>query len=109
MMASMRNADSSRSGGQANEVWPSCTPFATKPYDSSPRARQPGMKSSDTGDIVRYTGDLTEPLSADILAEIAALEGRPIDFSDIPPQEVGNNWYSPGALVPGENKRQITL
>lgn len=40
--------------------------------------------------------------------ERAALDGSPIDYSDIPPQR-GMNWTRPGALVPTENKQQITL
>ena len=31
-----------------------------------------------------------------------------IDYSDIPPQS-DVNWTRPGALIPGENKQQITL
>lgn len=38
----------------------------------------------------------------------AALEAAPIDYSDIPSQK-GAKWTRPGALVPAENKQQITL
>ncbi|MGB7191593.1 MAG: BrnA antitoxin family protein [Acidobacteriaceae bacterium] len=31
-----------------------------------------------------------------------------IDYSDIPSQK-GMNWTRPGALIPAENKQQITL
>lgn len=31
-----------------------------------------------------------------------------IDYSEIPPLQ-GRNWTKPGALVPTENKKQVTL
>lgn len=31
-----------------------------------------------------------------------------IDFSDIP-EQIGKHWTRPGALIPTENKQQLTL
>jgi uncharacterized protein (DUF4415 family) len=64
--------------------------------------------------MVRYKLDIKNPppLSAASKARLQALADMPdelIDYSDIPPQTDIKNWTRPGALVPGENKEQITL
>ena len=41
-------------------------------------------------------------------ARLAALPDKSIDLSDIP-ETHGVAWKRPGSLIPGENKRQITL
>ena len=43
------------------------------------------------------------------LASVAAKPDSEIDYSDIPRQTVMVQWTRPGALVPSENKQQITL
>lgn len=67
------------------------------------------MKSSDIGVTVRYNDDPDGSPTEHDLAELAALKGRPIDFTDIPPLVMDERWYKPGALVPSENKQQVTL
>lgn len=43
------------------------------------------------------------------LAALAAMPDSQIDYSDIPRTRRKVQWSRPGALVPAENKRQITL
>jgi uncharacterized protein (DUF4415 family) len=43
------------------------------------------------------------------LAAVAAMPDTAIDYSDIPKQVGAVQWSRPGALVPSENKQQITL
>lgn len=43
------------------------------------------------------------------LATLAAMPDSKIDYSDIPKQTGDVKWTRPGALISGENKRQITL
>jgi uncharacterized protein (DUF4415 family) len=43
------------------------------------------------------------------LAAVAARPDSEIDYSDIPRQTAAVQWTRPGALVPSENKQQITL
>lgn len=43
------------------------------------------------------------------LARAAAMPDAEIDYSDIPPQKGVVQWTRPGALVPSENKQQVTL
>ena len=53
-----------------------------------------------------------KPTNRDISAELAALEAmsdEDIDYSDIPRQAGAVKWSRPGALVPAENKQQVTL
>jgi uncharacterized protein (DUF4415 family) len=64
------------------------------------------MKSKRTG-IVEFQLDL-ERLPELTAKQRAALRNRPIDYSDLPSQK-GMTWTRPGALIPTENKRQITL
>ena len=40
---------------------------------------------------------------------LAAMPDSEIDYSDIPPSDGTEQWTRPGALVPSENKQQITL
>jgi hypothetical protein len=40
------------------------------------------------------------------LAELAALKGRPIDFTDLPPLVMDGRWYKPGALVSSETNNK---
>jgi uncharacterized protein (DUF4415 family) len=43
------------------------------------------------------------------LARLAAMPDSKIDYSDIRKQTRDVKWTRPGALISGENKRQITL
>lgn len=43
------------------------------------------------------------------LRAVAAMPDAEIDYSDIPRQARLVQWTRPGALIPGENKQQITL
>ena len=43
------------------------------------------------------------------LAAVAAMRDSDINYSDIPQQRGAVQWTRPGALVPSENKQQITL
>jgi uncharacterized protein (DUF4415 family) len=43
------------------------------------------------------------------LATVAAMPDSEIDYSDIPFQTGTVQWTRPGALVPSENKQQVTL
>ena len=43
------------------------------------------------------------------LAALAARQDSEIDYGDIPKQTAKMKWSRPGALVPAENKQQITL
>jgi len=45
----------------------------------------------------------------DRLARVAAMPDSEIDYNDIPPQKGAVQWTRPGALVPSENKQQVTL
>jgi len=53
------------------------------------------MNSPDTGTTVYYTPDFDAPISPETIAELNALENRPIDFSDIPERTEDGNWYRP--------------
>ena len=64
--------------------------------------------------IVRHTLDLNNPppLAARQRKELKALAAMPdseIDYSDIPRTTGNEKWTRPGALVPTENKEQVTL
>ncbi|NID15454.1 BrnA antitoxin family protein [Luteibacter yeojuensis] len=69
------------------------------------------MKRPTTGKTVRYTIDLDAPPSftPEEIAELDALEGRPVDFSDIPEQVDDGKWYRPGKFEEVINKQQVTL
>ena len=43
------------------------------------------------------------------LKAVAAMPDPQIDYSDIPRQTGTVQWTRPGALVPAENKQQVTL
>ena len=43
------------------------------------------------------------------LKRVAAMPDEEIDYSDIPRQTGALQWTRPGALVPSENKQQVTL
>jgi len=43
------------------------------------------------------------------LIAVAAMPDAEIDYSDIPRQTQPVQWTRPSALIPGENKQQITL
>ena len=43
------------------------------------------------------------------LTAVATMPDSAIDYSDIPQQSKTVQWTRPGALVPAENKQQITL
>ena len=64
--------------------------------------------------IVKHTLDLKNPppLTAEQrkrLNRLAAMPDSAIDFSDIPEMTGKEKWTRPGALVPTENKAQVTL
>lgn len=64
--------------------------------------------------MVHYKIDPKNPpkLTARQRKELAALAAMPdseIDYSDAPPAPADAIWTRPGALVPTENKQQITL
>lgn len=60
--------------------------------------------------IVKFRLDPAHPpqLTARQKAKLEKMTDKEIDYSDIP-QQTGVNWTRPGALVPTENKQQITL
>ena len=61
---------------------------------------------------VKLKLDPNKPLTAaqrKRLAVVAAIPDAKIDYSDIPKQRGEVQWSRPGALVPSENKQQITL
>ncbi len=43
------------------------------------------------------------------LTAVAAMPDADINYSDIPQQHGAMQWTRPGALVPPENKQQVTL
>lgn len=64
--------------------------------------------------MVRYKIDLKHPPALTVaqkkrLAALAAMPDSAIDYSDNPPAPKSAKWTRPGALVPVENKQQITL
>lgn len=64
------------------------------------------MKSTNTGTVkFRLDPDNPPRLSEE---QKAKLRERSIDYSDLPPRR-GGVWTRPGALVPAENKQQVTL
>ena len=61
---------------------------------------------------LKYKLDPNKPITAaqrKRLAVVAAMPDAKIDYSDIPKQRGRVQWSRPGALVPSENKQQITL
>lgn len=64
------------------------------------------MKSKRTG-TVKFRLDPEKPARL-TQKQKATLKARPIDYSEIPSQK-GMSWTRPGALIPVENKQQITL
>lgn len=67
------------------------------------------MNVKTTGKV-KFTLDPKRPpgLTEKAKARLAALPDEDIDFTDIP-ATYGVDWKRPGSLIPGENKRQITL
>lgn len=67
------------------------------------------MSVKNTG-TVKFSLDPSRPPRLDPMAKkrLARLPERSIDVSDLPATH-GVAWTRPGALVPTENKRQITL
>jgi uncharacterized protein (DUF4415 family) len=67
------------------------------------------MRSKSTG-IVKHSPDPAKPfkLSPRQEARLLNMTDADIDLSDIP-EQVGKHWTHPGALIPAENKKQITL
>ncbi|MBB6142314.1 uncharacterized protein (DUF4415 family) [Silvibacterium bohemicum] len=68
------------------------------------------MKSKPTG-TVKYTLDPANPprMTPKQEARLLNMTDAEIDYSDIPPQHNKKDWTRPGALIPAENKQQITL
>lgn len=61
---------------------------------------------------VKFKLDPAKPASAaqrKRMAAVTALPDQSIDYGDIPAQAGARQWTRPGALVPTENKQQITL
>jgi uncharacterized protein (DUF4415 family)/uncharacterized DUF497 family protein len=85
------------------------TPCERKEFGSFLPERPIDMKSKRTG-IVKFQldPDHLPELSAKQKARLKAIRARGIDHSDIASQK-GMAWTRPGALVPTENKKQITL
>lgn len=67
------------------------------------------MKDKRIG-IVSYSLDPKRPakLSPRQKAALKGMSDADIDYSDVPSQK-GVTWTRPGALIPAENKQQITL
>jgi uncharacterized protein (DUF4415 family) len=64
--------------------------------------------------IVKFKLDIKNPTPPSAaqrkrLAAVAAMPDTEIDYSDIPKLGGTVQWTRPGALVPSENKQQITL
>jgi hypothetical protein len=57
------------------------------------------MNSPDTGKTVYYTLDLDAPISPEAIAELDALDDRPIDFSDAPERIEDGAWYRPAWAI----------
>ena len=67
------------------------------------------MKSKHTGTVkFRLEPNHLPELSAKQKEHLKSIRERGIDYSDIPSQK-GVVWTRPGALVPAENKKQVTL
>jgi uncharacterized protein (DUF4415 family) len=67
------------------------------------------MKSKRTGTVkIRLDPEHLPELSAKQKSRLETIRARGIDHSDIPSQK-GMVWTRPGALVPAENKKQVTL
>ncbi len=64
------------------------------------------MSAKATG-TVRYRLDPQDPPTL-TAAQKRALRAKAIDYTDIPSQQ-NATWTRPGALVPSENKQQVTL
>ena len=47
-------------------------------------------------------------MTADEIRALKRMPDKAINYGEIPPLE-GRLWTSPGALVPAENKKQVTL
>ncbi len=62
---------------------------------------------------VKFKLDPGAPVSAeqkDRMTALAAMPDADVDYSDIPKlEEKALHWTHPGALVPTENKQQVTL
>ncbi|WP_204520222.1 BrnA antitoxin family protein [Silvibacterium dinghuense] len=67
------------------------------------------MKENPTGYTV-YRPDPKNParFTPEERSRLEAMTDDDIDYSDIPSQ-AGKLWTRPGALIPAENKQQITL
>lgn len=64
--------------------------------------------------IVKYKLNIKNPKPVRVaqrkrLAAVAAMPDAAIDYSDIPRHSGKVLWTRPGALVPAENKQQVTL
>lgn len=66
------------------------------------------MSKASTGKTVKFALKSGTPLSAEEKAQLAALQDRDIDFSDIPPSPADATWTRSGT-PPSENKQQVTL
>jgi uncharacterized protein (DUF4415 family) len=67
------------------------------------------MSDANTGKTVKFTLAGNTPLRAQARAELAALQHRKVDYSDIPPSPADAHWTRLGVPLSPENKRQITL
>ena len=71
------------------------------------------MKEKNTG-VVRFEFDPKKPTKLTEtqlgrLKRLREMKDEDIDFSDIPASPRNAVWTRPGALVPTENKKQVTV
>jgi uncharacterized protein (DUF4415 family) len=71
-------------------------------------------KNTSKTKTVKFTLDAAQaaPLASaqrKRLAVLAATPDKQIDYSDIPARPAATTWTRPGAMLPAENKQQITL
>jgi uncharacterized protein (DUF4415 family) len=68
------------------------------------------MNEKSTG-IVRFKRDPKHPpkMTAKQMKRLREMKDEDIDFSDAPASPRDAVWIRPGALVPTENKKQITV
>jgi uncharacterized protein (DUF4415 family) len=67
------------------------------------------MRKKNTESVVFRPDPRNPPqMTADQIRALKRMPDEAIDYRDIPPLE-GRRWTTPGALVPTENKKQVTL
>ena len=67
------------------------------------------MRKKNTETVVFRLDPRNPPqMTANEIRALKRMPNKAINYSDIPPLE-GHKWTTPGALVPTENKKQVTL